>query len=96
MCVHVPSHFSRIQLFSTTWTVAHQAPLTMEFPRQEYWNDLPFPSPRDLPNPGIKPTSLMCLAFTDEYLQFSSVQFSSVAQSCQTLCNPMGRWVLYH
>ena len=37
------------------WTVARQAPLSMELPRQEYWNGLPFPSPGDLPNPGIKP-----------------------------------------
>ena len=39
------------------WTVARQAPLSMGFPRQEYWNVLPFPSPGDLFNPGIKPTS---------------------------------------
>ena len=42
----------------TSWTVAHQAPLSMEFPRQEYWSGLPFPSPGDLPDPGIKPVSL--------------------------------------
>ena len=39
------------------WTVAHQAPLSMGFSRQEYWSGLPFPSPGDLPDPGIKPTS---------------------------------------
>ena len=39
------------------WTVARQAPLTMGFSRQEYWSGLPFPSPGDLPNPGIKPKS---------------------------------------
>ena len=39
------------------WTVAHQAPLSMEFPGQEYWNRLPFSSPGDLPDPGIKLTS---------------------------------------
>ena len=39
------------------WTVAHQAPLSLGFPRQEYWSGLPFPSPVDLPNPGIKPWS---------------------------------------
>ena len=38
----------------TPWTVAHQASLSMGFPRQEYWSELPFPSPGDLPNPGIK------------------------------------------
>ena len=48
---------SRVQLFATPWTVAHQAPLSMGFPKQEYWSGLPFPPPGDLPNPGIKPTS---------------------------------------
>ena len=38
----------------TPWAIAHQAPLSMGFPRQEYWNALPFPSPRDLPDPGIE------------------------------------------
>ena len=41
--------------FATPWTVAHQVPLPMGFPRQEYWSGLPFPSPGDLPDPGIKP-----------------------------------------
>ena len=45
---------SRGQLFATPWTVAHQAPLSMEFSSQEYWSGLPFPSPGDLPNPGIE------------------------------------------
>ena len=44
--------------FATPWTVAHQAPLSMGFPQQEYWSGLPFPSPGDLPNPGIDPGSL--------------------------------------
>ena len=44
--------------FVTPWAVAHQALLSMEFYRQEYWNGLPFPSPGDLPDPGIKPASL--------------------------------------
>ena len=39
----------------TPWSVAHKAPLSMGFPRQEYWSGLPFPSPGDLPDPGIKP-----------------------------------------
>ena len=45
---------SHVQLFATPWTVAHWAPLSMELSRQEYWSGLPFPSPGDLPNPGIK------------------------------------------
>ena len=44
---------SHVQLFGTPWTVAYQAPLSMEFPRQEYWSGLPFPPPGDLPNTGI-------------------------------------------
>ena len=48
---------SRVQLFATPWTVAHQAPLSMGFSRQEYWSGLPFPSRGDLPDPGIEPGS---------------------------------------
>ena len=48
---------SRVQLFVIPYTVAHQAPLSMEFSRQEYWSGLPFPSPGDLPDPGIEPGS---------------------------------------
>ena len=48
---------SRVRLFVTPWTVAHQAPLSMGFSRQEYWNGLPFPSPGDLPDPGIEARS---------------------------------------
>ena len=46
-----------VQLFATPWTVAHQIPLSLEFSRQEYWSRLPFLSPGDLPNLGIKPRS---------------------------------------
>ena len=49
---------SLVQLLVTPWTAAHQVPLSRGFPRQEYWSGLPFPSPGDLPNPGIKPKSL--------------------------------------
>ena len=48
---------SHIQLFAAPWTVDHQAPLYMRFPRQEYWSGFPFPLPGDLPHPGIKPAS---------------------------------------
>ena len=48
---------SRVRLFATPWTVAHQAPPSMGFSRQEYWSGLPFPSPGDRPNPGIEPGS---------------------------------------
>ena len=54
MCVCV---FSHVQLFVTLCTVAHQAPLSMRFPRQGYWSGLPFPPPEDLPDPRIEPMS---------------------------------------
>ena len=48
---------SRVRLFAIPWTVVFKAPLSMEFPRQEYWSGLPFSSPGDLPDPGIEPRS---------------------------------------
>ena len=48
---------SRVQLFATPWTIACQAPPSMGFFKHVFWSGLPFPSPRDLPNPGIKPRS---------------------------------------
>ena len=53
---------SHVRLFVTLWTVGHQAPLSMGFPRQEYRTGLPFPPPGDLPNPGIEPMSPVSLA----------------------------------
>ena len=52
------THSSRVLLFAAPKTIARQAPLSMEFSRQEYWNGLPFPSPGDVPNPGIEPRPL--------------------------------------
>ena len=57
---------SHVQLFETPWTVACQAPLYMEFSRQESWNGLPFPPPGDLPNPGIERTSFASSALAGE------------------------------
>ena len=59
---------SRVRLFATPWTVAHQAPPSMGFSRQEYWSGLPFPSPGDLPDLGIEPRShtLQADALTSE------------------------------
>ena len=48
---------SRVQLFAIPWTVAYQVPLSVKFSRQEYWSGLPFPSPGDLPDPGIESRS---------------------------------------
>ena len=55
---------SRVRLFVTPWTVACQAPVSMEFPRQEYWRGLPFPSPGDLSDPGVE---LLSLALTGRF-----------------------------
>ena len=54
ICIWVVKLLSHVQLFVTLWTVVHQAPLSMEFSRQDYWSKLPFPSPGDLPDPGIE------------------------------------------
>ena len=95
---------SRVRLFATPWTVAYQAPPSMEFSRQEYWSGLLFPSPGDLPNPGIEPGSFTfqadaltseqrldveSLVLATKLPNYFSSQFSSVAQSCPTLCDPM-------
>ena len=70
-----------------------QAPLSMRFPRQEHWNGLPFPSPRDLPDQGIKSVSSELAGgfFSTEPpgKQTLYIQFSSATQSCPTLCDPM-------
>ena len=62
------SHFGHVQLFVTLWTIAHQAPLSMGFSRQEYWSELPSPSPGDLPNTGVKPASLASPILADGFI----------------------------
>ena len=57
VCVYMLGRYIMSDSFETLWTGALQAPLSMGFSRQEYWSGLPFPPPRDLPNPGIKPMS---------------------------------------
>ena len=63
---------SHVRLFVASWNVACQAPLPMEFFRQEYWSRLSFPSPGDLPIPGIKPTSLVSPALAGGFLATST------------------------
>ena len=70
MCMF--SHFSRVWLCATPWTVAQQAPLSMGFSRQEYWSGLPLPSPGDLPYPGIEPTALISPVLADEFFTVSA------------------------
>ena len=57
VCFVLFSHYVVSDSFATPWTIACQTPLSMGFPRQQYWGKLPFPSPGDLPNPGIESTS---------------------------------------
>ena len=68
----VLSCFSRVQLLVTLWTVVRQAPLSMEFSRQEYWSGLPCPPPGDLPCPGIEPGSVMPPASAGGFLTTST------------------------
>ena len=68
---------SRVRLFVTPWTVAYQAPLSMGFSRQECWSELPFPSPGDLPNPGIEPTFLVFIALPSWFLEKAMAPHSS-------------------
>ena len=91
MCV-----LSCFRLFADPWTVARQAPLSMGYPMQEYWSGLPFPSPEDLPDPGIKPESLASPALAGGFFTTSATWEAqscyfccSVAQSCPTVCNPV-------
>ena len=71
MCVCA---LSCARFFVIRWTVAHQAPLSMGFPRQEYWSELPFLSPEDLPDPGIKSQSLAPPASAGTFLPLGSPQ----------------------
>ena len=57
LCYVRVKSLTHVELFATPWTVAYQAPLSMEFSRQEYWSGLPYPSPGHLPDPGIEPRS---------------------------------------
>ena len=65
------SMLSHVWLCVTLWTVARQAPLSMGFSRQEYWNGLPFPTPGNLPDPGIEPMSPVFPALQTDALQLS-------------------------
>ena len=70
--------FSRVLLFVTPWTVAHQASLSMGFSRQAYWSWLPLPAPRGLPYPGIKPTVLTSPALAGRFFTTSATWEASV------------------
>ena len=74
----------QLQFFATLWTVAHQAPLSMGFSRQEYWSASPCPPPVDLPDPGIEPASLMSPALAGSF--FTTV--TTWEALCLTLREP--------
>ena len=69
----LPRLLNCVQLFATPRTVACQAPLSMEFSRQEYWSGLPFPSPGDLPDPGIKPKCPTLLVYSSPLSHLGSL-----------------------
>ena len=90
------SCFGRARLSATPWTVAHQAPLTMGFARQEYWSGLPCPSPGDLPDPRIEPSSLTSPAGAGRFFTTSAARARRVTseqqiprgQGAETLLHP--------
>ena len=67
------SHFNRVQIFATLWTEACQAPLSVGFPRQEYWSGLPCPPPGHLSNPGIEAVSLTSPALSGGFFTTSTI-----------------------
>ena len=71
MRVCILSHFGHVQLFVTPWTVAHQAPLSMGFSRQEYWSGLPRPPPGDLPDRALESASPVSPALQADSLPLS-------------------------
>ena len=91
-----------VQLFVTLWTVSCQAPQSVGFPRQEYWNGLPFPSPGDLPDPGIKLESLTSPVLVGGFFTTSATweapvnYISSVQFSCSVMSNSLQPHGLQH
>ena len=77
----VLSCFSHAQLVATLWTVAHRAPLSMGFSRQEYWSGLLCPTPGDLPAPESKPTSLMSPALAGGFFT-TSTAWETQGENC--------------
>ena len=69
VCAQLLNH---ARLIGASWTLACQAPLPMEFSRQEHWSGVPFPTPRDLPDPGIEPTSLVSPALAGGFFTTST------------------------
>ena len=72
VCAQLLSH---VQLFAVPWTIAHQAPVSMEVSRQVYWSGLPLPIPGHLPDPGIESVSLASPAFTGKFFITSATSY---------------------
>ena len=83
------SGFNHVLLFATLWTIVPQGPLYMGFSRQEYWTGLSFPSPGDLPDPGIEPVSLTAPALADGFFTTVTtwVDFPGGSESKESACN---------
>ena len=84
--ISVSDVLSRVWLFAAPWTVACQAPLSMEFYRQEYWSGLPLPTPEDLPDPGIEPSSALVSRF---FTTSATWEAPSVSYRCSLF---LGLW----
>ena len=80
VCTCVLSRFSHVQLFEIPWTIAHQAPLSKESSRQEYWSGLPCPPPGDLPHRRIKPAFLRSSELTGRFFTICATR------EAHTLC----------
>ena len=88
--ISVSDVLSRVWLFAAPWTVACQAPLSVEFCRQEYWSGLPLPTPEDLPDPGIEPSSLKSPALVGGFFITSATwEAPSVSYRCSLF---LGLW----
>ena len=79
---------SRVQFFAAPWTVTHQAPLSMEFSRQEHCSGLPFPIPGDLSDPGIEPVSFVSPALTGGFF-ITNATYSALL----TMLKPLTLWI---
>ena len=91
LCCAVLSHFSHVQLFVILWTVACQAPLSVEFSRQEYWSGFPCPPSGDHLDPGIEPTSLMSPALADGFFTTSTPEkpeWEAIRHTAASEANP--------
>ena len=86
MSVFVLSCFIHIQLFATLWTVAHWAPLSMGFSRQEYWSGLPCLPPGDLLNPRIEPMSLISAALAGGFFTTRAIWEAPCVCVCVCMC----------